>query len=256
MPTHRIDALAQLLAARQPRRQALRRGTAGLLAAAGIAPMVSKVAAQTTPTPGAAEQATGSDLFVQTFRAGTLTPMPGAAGHFTLSLEGDVGQTVYFSDRPARRVGLIPTAVLLEQLGFTPADPPNAALVAQTPEGEDILVVMLSNPRYDQAAGALAYDVQLLAHYTGAGLADLAARQDDDQFAPSFLSPHLFIDGCGRGQCWDGNVQMCVSCSCFTLGVQGSPCLTGTQNPCYDASMQCEANPGSPPGAVGACWYP
>lgn len=255
MPAHRIDAFAQSLVARQPRRQALQRGAATLLAAAGLGPAASRAAAQGTPTPSTAE-ATGSDLFVQTFRAGTLTPMPGAAGRFTLSLTGDNGQTVYFSDRPARRVGLIPTAVLLEQLGFTPADPPNAALVAQTPEGEDILVVELSDPRYDQAAGALAYDVQLLAHYAGTGLADLAERQADDQFAPSFLSPHLFIDGCGRGQCWDGTVSMCVSCSCFSLGVQGCPCLTGTQNPCYDPSMQCEANPGSPPGAVGACWYP
>jgi hypothetical protein len=253
MSTRRLDRFAQRL----PRRRALQRGSVALLAAAGFTPSL-RVAAQATPassTPST-DQPSGSDLFVQTFRAGTLTPLPGAAGRFTLSLQGDNGQTVYFSDRPARRVGLIPTAVLLEQLGFTPADPPNAALVAETPEGEDILVIELSNPRYDHAAGTLAYDVQLLAHYAGTGLADLAERQDDDLFAPSFLTPHLFIDGCGKGQCWDGSVAMCVSCTCFTLGVQGCPCVTGTQNPCYDPSMQCEANPGSPPGAVGACWYP
>jgi hypothetical protein len=153
-------------------------------------------------------------------------------------------------------VGLVPTTVLLEQLGFTPADPPNAALVAQTAEGEDILVVELMNPRFDEAAGTLAYHVRLLADSGGVGLADLAARQDDDQFASSFTMAHLFIDGCGGGQCWDGAVSMCVSCQCFQLGVQGCPCVSGTQSPCYDPSMQCESNPGDPPGSTGACWYP
>jgi hypothetical protein len=73
--------------------------------------------------PAEPTAAAGSDLFVQTVRRGTLTPTPGAAGRSTLSREGDGGQTVYFSDRPARGVGLIPTAALLEQIGFTPADP-------------------------------------------------------------------------------------------------------------------------------------
>jgi hypothetical protein len=254
MNAHHFDALARLLAARLPRRRALGKGAA-LVAGASVAAAQRRVAAQPTPSPGI-EPASGSDLFVQTFRAGTLTPKPGEAGAFTLSLEGDTGQTIYFSDRPARRVGLIPTEVLLEQLGFTPADPPNAALVAQTPQGEDILVIELANPRYDKAGGTLAYDVTLLAHYAGVGLADLAAQQQDEQFAPSFTMPHLFIDGCGKGQCWNGAVQMCVSCSCFQMGVQGCPCVTGTRNPCYDPNMQCEINPGSPPGSTGSCWYP
>jgi hypothetical protein len=210
---------------------------------------------QATPTDDE-DEATGSDLFVQTFRAGTLTPDPDASGTYTLSLEGSLGQTVYFSDRPARRVGVIPTPVLLEQLGFTPADPPNAALVAQTAVGEDILVVELMNPRYDEAAETLAYDVRLLADYAGSGLADLAARQADDQFAASFTTAHLFIDGCGGGQCWNSAVSMCVSCQCFQMGVQGCPCVSGTQSPCYDPNMQCESNPGSAPGSTGSCWYP
>jgi hypothetical protein len=254
MNAERIDALARILAARLPRRRALRHGAAALVGG-GIAATARRASAQATPA--VIQQAVaGSDLFVQTFRAGTLTPHPDAPGTFTLSLEGGVGQTVYFSDRPARRFGLVPTAVLLEQLGFTPADPPNAALVAQTADGEDILVLELANPRYDEAAAALAYDATPLADYAGAGLATLAARQTDDQFATTFTTPHLFIDGCGSGQCWDGAVSMCVSCQCFQLGVQGCPCVTGTQNPCYDPSMQCEVNPGSPPGSTGSCWYP
>jgi len=255
MKAHHFDALAKMLADRLSRRRALRHGVAALVAGAGIATAKGQVEAQATPS-AAADEASGSDLFVQAFQSGTLSPDPDASGLFILSLEGSLGQTVYFSDRPARRVGLVPTNMLLDQLGFTPADPPNAALVAQTAEGEDILVVELMNPRFDAAAGTLAYDVRLLADYAGTGLADLAARQVDDQFATTFTTAHLFIDGCGGGQCWDGAVSMCVSCQCFQLGVQGCPCVSGTQNPCYDPSMQCEINPGSPPGSSDSCWYP
>jgi hypothetical protein len=252
---NRFDALARVLADRLPRRLALRRGAAALVAGAGFVTAERRISAQATPTADA-DEAAGSDLFVQAFRAGTLTPDPDEAGVYTLSLEGSVGHTVYFSDRPARRVGLIPTAVLLEQLGFTPADPPNAALVTQTPAGEDILVVELLNPRYDGGAGTLVYDVRLLADYAGGGLADLAARRADDQFASSFTTAHLFIDGCGRKQCWDGAVAMCVSCQCFKQGVQGCPCVSGTRNPCTDPGMDCQIPPGSPPGSTGSCWYP
>jgi len=249
-----FDALARILANRLPRR-ALHQGAAALVAGVGLTTAQRRVTAQATPTANQ-DEAAGSDLFVQTFRAGTLTPDPNESGVYTLSLEGSLGDTVYFSDRPARRVGVIPTAVLLEQLGFTPADPPNAALVAETADGEDILVVELMNPRYDEAAGTLAYDVRLLADYAGTALADLAARQADDQFASSFTTAHLFIDGCGGGQCWNSAVSMCVSCQCFQMGVQGCPCVSGTQNPCYDPNMQCESNPGSAPGSTGSCWYP
>jgi hypothetical protein len=248
-----FDALARILANRLPRR-ALHQGAAALVAGVGLTTAQRRVTAQATPTANQ-DEAAGSDLFVQTFRAGTLTPDPNESGVYTLSLEGSLGDTVYFSDRPARRVGVIPTAVLLEQLGFTPADPPNAALVAETADGEDILVVELMNPRYDEAAGTLAYDVRLLADYAGTALADLAARQADDQVASSFTTAHLFIDGCGGGQCWNSAVSMCVSCQCFQMGVQGCPCVSGTQSPCYDPSMQCESNPGSAPGSTGSCWY-
>jgi hypothetical protein len=256
-----FDALARILANRLPRRRALHQGGAALVAGAGWASAQRRVTAQATPTADEDEE-TGSDLFVQTFSAGTLTPDPDGSGVSTLSLEGSLGQTVYFSDRPARRVGLIPTAVLLEQLGFTPADPPNAALVAQTAEGEDILVIELMNPRFDEAAETLAYDVRLLADYTGTGLADLAERQADDQFASSFTAAHLFIDGCGKGQCWDGAVSMCVSCKCFKKGVEGCPCVSGTRKPCHDPKMQCETTPStkhkkrSQTGTTGSCWYP
>ena len=257
MHADRFDALARACSARLPRRRALRQGAAALVAGAGFGTAGRRAAAQEAApvaSPAAGEGA-GSDLFVQTFLAGTLAPKPGEAGVYVLTLEGATGQTVWFSDRPARRVGLVPTAALLGQLGFTPADPPNAALVAQAAGGEEVVVVELLDPRFDAAAGTLAYDVRLLADYAGGGLADLAPRQDGDP-PPAFGAAHLFIDGCGKRQCWDGAVAMCVGCQCVRRGAQGCPCVTGTRNPCADPNMECQAAPGSDPGATGECWYP
>jgi hypothetical protein len=255
---NRFDALVRASTARLPRRLALRRGAAALVAGAGAAAAGHRATAQDASPVASpvAEGEDGSDLFVQSFQSGTLAPKPGEAGVYTLTLEGATTHTVYFSDRPARRVGLVPTAALLEQLGFTPADPPNAALVAQTEAGEEVVVVELFDPRSDEAAGTLTYDARILADYAGGGLADFAPREDGGPPAPAFETAHLFIDGCGRGQCWNGTVSMCVSCQCFQTGVQGCPCIGGTQSPCYDPAMQCETNPGSPPGSVGACYYP
>jgi hypothetical protein len=173
----------------------------------------------------------------------------------TLTLEGATGQTISFSDRPARRVGLVPTEALLERLGLTPADPPNAAPVAQTAEGEEVVVEPF-DPCYDKSSETLVYDARLLADDASGGLVDFAPREVGARPAPSFEAAHPFIDGCSRRQCWDGAVAMCVSCQCFQPGVQGCPCVAGTRNPCYDPSMQCETDPGSPPGSPGTCWYP
>jgi hypothetical protein len=98
-----FDALARMLANRLPRRRALHHGAAALVAGAGLATAQRRVTAQATPTADEDEE-TGSDLFVQTFSAGTLTPDPDASGVYTLSLEGSLGHAVYFSDRPAESV--------------------------------------------------------------------------------------------------------------------------------------------------------
>ena len=75
-------------------------------------------------------------LFVQPFDSGAWSPTSGADATYTLTLTGAAAQTVYFSDRPERIVGLAPTQRFLDGLGFTPNNPPNAALVA-TPDGSE-----------------------------------------------------------------------------------------------------------------------
>jgi hypothetical protein len=111
-----------------------------------------------------------------------------------LTLSGAAAQTIYFSDRPARIVGAVPTATFLASLGFTPTDPPNAAVVAQTAAGEDILVVELFNPTYDEGAATLTYAARVLAEYAGERFGALPARRADDDLPASFGPTSLFID--------------------------------------------------------------
>jgi hypothetical protein len=149
----------------------------------------------------------GSDLlFVQTFRAGAITPKDGAEGRFTLTLEAGTGQTVYFSDRPNRRVGATSTGEFLDRLGFPVDNPPNAALVIETAPGEtDVAVVELFAPTYDEATGGVTYEVEVLANWQaelGVGLVE--APVDLATIEPSFGAAHLFIDG--LADCPDGDI--------------------------------------------------
>jgi hypothetical protein len=110
----------------------------------------------------------------------------------------DVGpETIYFSDRPARRVGLLPTGEFLEALGFTPGNPPNAALATETDNGDrEVLVIELFASNYDEATSTLTYEAGLLAEYGAAALADLAEHATGELLPPSFGRGHLFIDSC------------------------------------------------------------
>jgi len=169
-------------------------------------------------------------------------PKPDEPGVYLLTLFGASNQTVFFSDRPDRIVGTVPTDCFLGALGFTPGEPPNAAAVVQTPDGErDVLVVELFNPVYTQGFGengedALTYEAKVLAEYQGEGLAEWVPQADDDQVPQDFTQISLFIDDCADmegcyldgiggptayvgpmpggpyGRCWDWGYLTCVPC--------------------------------------------
>lgn len=155
--------------------------------------------AGTTPDPSAEQP---EFLFVQLAERGTWTPKADQSGVYELTLTNVGTQSLYFSDRPARIVGTVPTADFLEGLGFTPEFPPNAAAVVRTPEGErDVLVIELFNPVYTQefdadGGASLRYDARVLEAYTGDGLAEWKAEQDDYALPSSFSDVSIFIDGC------------------------------------------------------------
>jgi hypothetical protein len=206
---HRFDAFTRSFATRLSRRTALQ--ATGLGLATGLAG--ARVAAQNaTPlaTPAGDEIEDPSFLFVQTATGGTFTanpnagtpvadgtPTPGGGGDYLLTLHGHHGGTVYFSDRPERQFGDAPTQAFLDGLGFSPTNPPNAALVTQTEDGtEDVAVLELLTPTYDEAAGTLTYGARILSEYEGDGLDHVAAQQQDDALPATFGRSSLFIDSC------------------------------------------------------------
>lgn len=269
----RVDALSRLLAERRlSRRQAMQQG-AGALAAGTFATsgLAHAAAQEATPAPFPSDPHPGADttgthpefLFTQPFDAGAWEPKPGESGTYLLTLTGAAASTTYFSDRPERITGLAPTQMFLDALGFSPQDPPNAALVTQTEAGvQDVLVIELLNPVYDAAAGTLAYDARVLADYGERGLAYLAQQQTDYELAATFGAGSLFIDDCpnstdycytysgGPGNCTSSSqaltyVGAVTSGNCYQVWPPGCP-------PCGDYSRLC--NQAYPSACQGNCF--
>jgi hypothetical protein len=205
----RFDAITKILAShRLSRREAIVQGGAGIAAGtlAAAAGLAGNAGAQGTPeaTPAADGEQGPTMLFVQAFQSGGVTPAEGAEGRYTLTLEQGLGYTVYFSDRPDRIVGANPTPQFLQGLGFPDDNPPNAALVVETPEGEtEIAVVELFSPVYDEATHTATYEVVVLGEWERA--ADMTFVESDADLAellPQFGAAHLFIDDCITGRVW------------------------------------------------------
>jgi hypothetical protein len=199
MDATRFDAIARLFANRRlSRRQAVCTAGDGL-AALAAADFSAPALALGTAQPNAERGPTM--LFVQSFRAGSVSPKAGDAGRYALTLEQGLGQTVYFSDRPDLVVGSSPTPRFLAGLGFPEDNPPNAALIAETAPGEtEIAVLRLYSPVYDEPTHTATYEVAVLENWqrsAGEGFAEAPA--DLAQVAPSFGAAHLFIDDCPGG---------------------------------------------------------
>jgi hypothetical protein len=213
MNANRFDTITKRLAEHRFSRRTALGGGGTALATAALGAFTRQTSAQPA-TPAAATPPPGTDLihpgagwvkptalFTQTFEAGTWRPKPGEPNAYTLTLEGVSAETVGFTDRPERLAGVAPTQAFLNKLGFTPANPPNAALVAAPTGGgaQDVLVIELRHPVYDAQARTLTYDAAVVPNYTGTGLAALAQHQRDFAFAGRFGAGGLFIDDCGDG---------------------------------------------------------
>jgi hypothetical protein len=211
-------------------------------------PLTSMAAQEPTPEPDRISDKT-TFLFVQAFRSGTLTPkspaepeagtpVAGSDAQFQLHLADGMGQTIYFSDRPERIVGAVPTPAFLDGLGFSPADPPNAALVGETADGlQEVIVVELFDPRYDFATHSVTYDiVQNLddVERLGFALAEPAGLGAHET-GTVYETANLFIDDCADkvygcfpsenpgpvtdqfltvGQCWSWGCLCCHWTNC------------------------------------------
>lgn len=176
---------------------------AALAGFGGAAPTARGVAAQDA-SPEASEEATF--LFVQSgFSSGILDKATDGVESWLLTLQGAPVQTVFFSDRPARIAGAMPTSKFLETLDFSADDPPNAALVIGTEDGADVVILELTDPVYDAEAATLSYiakiiDMEML-ETTGYGFPTdtLGADNYPAEFGPA----SLFIDSVLGCSPWD-----------------------------------------------------
>jgi hypothetical protein len=200
MDPNRFDSLSRLFAGRRlSRRQAMITGGAAVAATGLVTAGLSTAAAAQEATP---DVTTGDGtepefLFVQSFQAGSIAAKEGEEGRYTLNLEGGMGQTIFFSDRPNRIVGAETTQNFLDTLGFPDDNPPNAALVIKNEDGAtDIAVIELFSPVYDEATQALTYEIEVLENWEKEmSLSLQEAPADLASLESSFGAAHLFIDG-------------------------------------------------------------
>lgn len=203
----------------------------------------SRLTAAQEASPVASPVADGEKLFflfVQTFEGGSLAPREGEEGTFVLTLQGGHGHTIAFSDRPNRIVVSVPTQNFLDGLGFSPDNPPNAALVISPAPGEtDIIVVELLNPQYDEDTQALTYDVIVLDSFeSDQGMDFVEEPRPPHADGEEFGHAQLFIDDCPDEvyACnWDDGSQhgsmvygTCWSWDTWTCSTRNPPCYTPT----------------------------
>jgi hypothetical protein len=209
MATTRIDTIAKLFARR-------------------------KEARSQAATPSARGGEKVPYLFVQSFEAGTFAPKTGSTDAFTLTLDHGLGQTVFFSDRPERVVGAVPTAQFLQRFPFGAANPPNAALVLEAAPGDtDVVVLELTAPAYDAATRTATYDAKVLSDYEKLGMTFQERPEGPGEVHARFGPASLFIDDCP-----DGTLNCRLPCN---NGDSGCNTLIGSTpiGYCYDWGMVC-----------------
>ncbi len=249
MELPRVDGITRRFGElRLSRRQALRQAGAGLAAGAIVAGGINHATAQEASPVAFEDKEWPAYLYVQSFQSGSIAPLDGDDGKYKLTLEQGLGQTIFFSDRPERKVGTSPTAEFLKGFSFTPTNPPNAALLVESEPGEThITVLELTNPTYDDATRTATYEVQPLKNYETA--IDISFAEEPSDLAhlkTVFGAAHLFIDDCA-----DGNIT-CISSNdhnpCPNDGICGSfpsqgYCYSNSNPGCYPCDPYDHLNP-------------
>jgi hypothetical protein len=241
MQPTQFDTIARLFAVRRSRRHALALAGSGL-AAAGL---THTAAQEGSPVASPVGEADVSTMFVQTFESGSLAPKAGADGVLVLTADHLAGQTLYFSDRPERIVGVVSTERFLGSgdagagLGFTSADPPNAALVFGN---NDAVVAELIDPTYDPAAGTVTYELRVLADFDQMDLQVEQAPLSVADAPRDFAGAALFIDDCPNGT---------VTCTDDSGDYVGQYPSSGTMGFCWYSEEICCLPCGAPPDGQG-----
>jgi hypothetical protein len=211
-------------------------GVGALLGAGGVGGLAESASAKAKPSASKRQW-----LFVQTARRGSWRRKPWEKNVYSLVLEGVSPQTVAFTDRPYRDVHVPPTDRFLRGLHFGSVKGlkgkltggPNAAIVTPSngDKNEDVLVVSLYEPKYDNKNDRLSYEaVPIQRLRPTSTLHHLRRRQGKTDFSlpERFDDASLFIDSCGtscwyctgpggqtirQGMCWDWGKLTCEPCS-------------------------------------------
>jgi len=158
-------------------------------------------------------------MFVQSAQSGSLVPIEARENLYFLFLKDVSPQTTFFSDRPERVVGQAPMQKFLDGLGFTRANPPNAALeILGGSEEADLIVVELFDPVYDAANKTLRYTISILKE---PNLSYAIFNERHDKSLPEHFGPVvLFIDGCADGTCYctKGDSRDAKDCGHYSIG--------------------------------------
>jgi hypothetical protein len=169
----------------------------GLLTTAAVmlvAALAAPIAAQTHDGPSAIADSE-SVLAVIDAERGALTAK--GDGQYRVTLGGVTPRSVWFSDRPARGAGTFPITDTLERFFGSGQEPPNAAIeIFEADDDRDVLVVEVSNPRYQRAKARLTFDAAVLDDTTGVlgtGLTTHAVR-GDPRLPKRFDKVALFLD--------------------------------------------------------------
>lgn len=170
-------------------------------------------------------------LFTETAKGGTLTPVKGTP-RFTLTLHGVARQVVWFSDRPARKSGQIPTGGFARKwagFGFS-ADRPNAALtLLDAASDRDTAVLKLGKPRYLAKTDTIRYSARILDEATG-NLSHFESQRDR-RVPRRFGTASLFIDDATAPVINGCVIEPYVACDTKQLGQENGTGAVTIFNP-------------------------
>ena len=154
------------------------------------------------------ENQTVTHIFIQQGTGGSF--VNDGSGNYTLTITDVVPYTIYFADRPARDVGLVPMDKFLKGFSFGASNPPNAAIIIpDEKETSDMIVVELTKPQYNNTTGTLTYKARQLKKYSfeSVWFQDQISKVDP-AIPERFGSINLVIDDCS---CWAYSNSGCAS---------------------------------------------
>jgi hypothetical protein len=172
----------------------------------------------------AIENETSTHIFLQEGTNGSF--VKDESGNYTLTITGVIPYTVYFSDRPARDAGFAEMKQFLDGFNFDPNNPPNAAVMLQEGNEEnDMVVVELTMPQYDETNHKLTYKAKKLDDYAfeSEWPKDLLIKADK-AIPETFGKVLLVIDDCPcvpalhyckswwQNSCWNSKEVGCRKC--------------------------------------------